>query len=212
MDLKIRKVHSKTLLSEFSLLEKRLWHRCFPVSIAKFLRTTILKNICHRPFMLIGSVQSNLNACPILNVCYDWHLFCNFLFMIFVCKSNHFNLWWYDKANIIWGNYRSLGSFLFVVNKVWHSLMVSFVWFHYSRCFSWSYRSSHQRCSIKKSVLRNLTKFTGKHLCQRIFFNKIAGLRPLTLLKKRLWHRCFPVNFAKFLRTPFLQSTSGGCF
>ena len=23
-------------------------------------------------------------------------------------------------------------------------------------------------------------------------------------IKKRLWHRCFPVNFAKFLRTPFL--------
>ena len=29
-----------------------------------------------------------------------------------------------------------------------------------------------------------------------------------TLLKKRLWHRCFPVNFAKFLRIPFLQNTS----
>ena len=27
-------------------------------------------------------------------------------------------------------------------------------------------------------------------------------LMPATLLKKRLWHRCFPVNFAKFLRTP----------
>ena len=27
--------------------------------------------------------------------------------------------------------------------------------------------------------------------------------------KKRLWHRCFPVNFAKFLRAPFLQNTSG---
>ena len=27
---------------------------------------------------------------------------------------------------------------------------------------------------------------------------------PATLLKKRLWHRCFPVNFEKFLRTPFL--------
>ena len=26
---------------------------------------------------------------------------------------------------------------------------------------------------------------------------------PVTLLKKRLWHRCFPVNFVKFLRTPF---------
>ena len=29
------------------------------------------------------------------------------------------------------------------------------------------------------------------------------------VLKKRLWHRCFTVNFAKFLRTPFLQNTSG---
>ena len=29
------------------------------------------------------------------------------------------------------------------------------------------------------------------------------------ILKKRLWHRCFPVNFAKFLRTPLLQNTSG---
>ena len=29
---------------------------------------------------------------------------------------------------------------------------------------------------------------------------------------KRLWHRCFPVNFVKFLRTPFLQNSSGGCF
>ena len=32
---------------------------------------------------------------------------------------------------------------------------------------------------------------------------------PETLLKKGLWHRCFLVNFAKFLRTPFLQNTSG---
>ena len=35
-------------------------------------------------------------------------------------------------------------------------------------------------------------------------FDKVAGLRPTTLLKKRLWHRCFLVNFAKFLKTPFL--------
>ena len=35
------------------------------------------------------------------------------------------------------------------------------------------------------------------------------GLRPATLLKKKLWHRCFPENFARFLRTPFLQNTSG---
>ena len=31
-----------------------------------------------------------------------------------------------------------------------------------------------------------------------------SGIRPATLLKKRLWHRCYPMNFATSLRTPFL--------
>ena len=84
-------------------------------------------------------------------------------------------------------------------------------------------------------------KFTEKQMCQGLFFikvagkrcsqkfrkihkktplpeslfNKVSGLRPATVLKKRLWHRCFPVNFAKFLKTPFfteqfsLQNSSG---
>ena len=39
--------------------------------------------------------------------------------------------------------------------------------------------------------------------------NKVAGLSPATLSKRRLWQRCFPVSFAKFLRTPFLQDTFG---
>ena len=65
-------------------------------------------------------------------------------------------------------------------------------------------RSSHQSCSVTKGVLRNFAKFTGKHLCQNFFFNKVADLSPVTLFKKRLWHRCFHVIFAKYLRTPFL--------
>ena len=35
-------------------------------------------------------------------------------------------------------------------------------------------RSSHQRCSIIKGVLINFAKFTGKHLCQSLFLNKVA--------------------------------------
>ena len=35
----------------------------------------------------------------------------------------------------------------------------------------------HRRCSGRKGVLRNFRKFTGKHLCQILFFNKVAGLR-----------------------------------
>ena len=47
-----------------------------------------------------------------------------------------------------------------------------------------------RRCSVKK-CFRNFAKFTGKHMCKSLFFNKVAGLRPATLLKKRLWHMCF---------------------
>ena len=64
----------------------------------------------------------------------------------------------------------------------------------------------------KKGVLRNFAKFTGKYLSQGLFFNKVGCLRPATLLKNRLWYRCFPVNFAKFLKHLFLKNTSGGCF
>ena len=70
-------------------------------------------------------------------------------------------------------------------------------------------RNSHCRCFIKKGVLRNFVKFPGKYLYQSLFFNKVAGIRPATLLKKRLWHRCFLVIFTKFLRISFLQNTSG---
>ena len=50
-------------------------------------------------------------------------------------------------------------------------------------------RSSHQRYSVTKSVLRNFVKFTEKYMCQGLYFNKFAGW---------LWYRCFPVNFTKF--------------
>ena len=42
-----------------------------------------------------------------------------------------------------------------------------------------------QKCSVKKAVLKNFAKFTEKHVCQNLFFNKVASL-------------------AKFLKTPFL--------
>ena len=32
------------------------------------------------------------------------------------------------------------------------------------------YRRSHRRCSKRKCVLRNIAKFTGKHLFQGLFF------------------------------------------
>ena len=57
------------------------------------------------------------------------------------------------------------------------------------------------RCSVKK-VFLEISQNSQKNTCASLFFNKVAG-RPATLLKKRLWHWCFPVNFVKFLRKPF---------
>ena len=71
-------------------------------------------------------------------------------------------------------------------------------------------RNTRTRCEIcSKLTIKIFATFTGKQLPQGLFFNNVAGLRPATLLKKRLWHRWFPVDFAEFLRTPFLQNTSG---
>ena len=69
-------------------------------------------------------------------------------------------------------------------------------------------RNNHRLCSVRKSVLRNFAKFKGKHPCQSPFLIKLQASLS-TFLKKRLCHRCFPVNFVKFLRTPFLQNISG---
>ena len=78
---------------------------------------------------------------------------------------------------------------------------------------SFSQNSSFsQRCSVKKMFLE-ISQNLQEKTCARD-----SVLRPATLLKKRLWYRCFLVNFAKRLRTPFLtehlflQNTSGGCF
>ena len=49
-----------------------------------------------------------------------------------------------------------------------------------------------------------------ENTCARVsFLIKLQDLKPATLLKKRVWHKCFPVNFAKFLRTPFVPEHLG---
>ena len=41
------------------------------------------------------------------------------------------------------------------------------------------FTSSHWRCSVSKGVLGNFAKFTGKYLCQSLFFNKVASVNSL---------------------------------
>ena len=58
------------------------------------------------------------------------------------------------------------------------------------------------RCSVKK-VLLEISLNLQENTCARASFLIILQA-PATLLKKKFWRMCFPVNFAKFLRTPIL--------
>ena len=72
---------------------------------------------------------------------------------------------------------------------------------------------SLQDLFCKKDILRNFAKLIGKYLCQRILFDKVAGLRPATSLKKESLVQVFSCEFCKISKnTFFLQNTSGGCF
>ena len=61
-----------------------------------------------------------------------------------------------------------------------------------------------QRCSVKK-VFLEISQNSQENNCARVSFLIKLQARPATLLKKKLWHSCFPVNFVKFLRTPFYK-------
>ena len=62
---------------------------------------------------------------------------------------------------------------------------------------------------FEKGVLRNFAKFKGKDLCRSLFLDKVAGLRPATLLKKETLAQVFSCEFVKFLRIPFSQNAPG---
>ena len=68
----------------------------------------------------------------------------------------------------------------------------------------------HKNTAIRRQPPEVFNKKGFLKISQNSLENACA--RASFLKKRRLWHKCFPVNFAKFLRIPFLQNTSGGCF
>ena len=63
---------------------------------------------------------------------------------------------------------------------------------------------------LKLRLLKNFVNSTGKHLCRNLFLIKL--LTSCNSIKKRLQHSFFPVKFAEFLRTPFVEKSSSGSF
>ena len=180
-----------------------------------YLSFNIIPISCRQPNSLLFIFLRENGVC--IKYCHwsnDIHWFCN-LHNTGSCKKpmsifNWFRCWrnncgklqtagrskcsiekhFWQQIEKSWGKYGRLSSIMhvtllkknFITNIFRKNVPISFT----AAILQNTTRSSHWRCSIRKGVLR-----------------------PATLLKKRLRHRSFPVNFAKFLRTPFLQNTSG---
>ena len=69
-------------------------------------------------------------------------------------------------------------------------------------------RCSGSQMFFKIGALKNFVIFTGKKSVLESFFNRVAGFRSATLLKRRLLHKCFPVNIVKFLKNSFFVDLS----
>ena len=66
-------------------------------------------------------------------------------------------------------------------------------------------RNSRSQMFFQIDVLKNVGKSHRKTLVLEPLFNKVAGLKTCNVIKKRLQHKCFPLKFAKILRTSFFM-------
>ena len=69
-------------------------------------------------------------------------------------------------------------------NPTWKSLDFQncLDFYNFVKIFSEKPGTATRSVLQRKNILKNVAKFTGKHLWQRVFFNNTAGLRPATLL------------------------------
>ena len=70
---------------------------------------------------------------------------------------------------------------------------------HQDQCVLFYAEVAVRRCSVKKVFLK-LSRNSQESICVGVSFSITLQA---CFIKKRLRNRCFPVNFAKFLRTPF---------
>ena len=77
---------------------------------------------------------------------------------------------------------------------------------------TFSFVSIYSKKQPPGDTLKNSTKFTGRHLCQSLFLNKVAGIRPATFLKETL-PLVFSYEFCEifknncFFRTPLTAAS-----
>ena len=101
------------------------------------------------------------------------------------------NILWLSPIN--WLTLKSCTQITFYLS------LKTFFWknYYWQKC-QWLRKNS---VFLLKKVFLKISQNSQENTCARISF--LIKLQASTLLKKRLWHSCFPVNIAKFLRPPF---------
>ena len=87
------------------------------------------------------------------------------------------------------------------------------IWSRLARsvCCNWVYKLSFFQFHFRKESLA-YDRLLHKQLLWGALLKKVfLEFQPSTLLKKRLWYRCFPANFAKFLRTTLVAASETRC-
>ena len=154
--------------SHFYAVTKLYFYFCFKGKIPLTLIEVIL--------------NAQIDVCMIY-IC--WHV-CGFCLVLSIFNSN---LLCKSSKNKEWENLSELAAFPSLKKK--QKIQRSFIILLKERYFNYFpyFRSSHQRCSIKK-VFFKISLVSQENTSARL-------------------HKCFPVNFVNFLRIPFLQNLSG---
>ena len=66
------------------------------------------------------------------------------------------------------------------------------------------FRHRHRRCFIKDDVPKNFAKFKGKHLCQGLFFNEVAGLEAWNFIKDETLAQMLSFEFCEMFKNTFI--------
>ena len=143
-------------------MEKHLWWSLFRLA-------TLFKPLQHSCFPVNFAIFKNIYFVKHLQTAASERLWRSSKVLPYPCNIE---IWKNPLKEHVW-----LKHILLLFWNVSFSLMITFCMEYCSEVFLSQNRSSRQRCSVRKGVLRNFAKFTGKYLCQsaRDSFNKIAG-------------------------------------
>ena len=123
---------------------------------------------------------------------------------------------WDHKNEQIWVNGAMIGFYFYTlldIQMYLHFKRLNIFWCDFNlsltniRLLSLLTKAVTWRCSVKKKY-SNILQNSQENTCPRVSFS--IKSKPTTILKKRLWHQCFPENFVKLSRTPFRGGFRGG--